>query len=128
MNEAIGNFLGGDVDTRELIDVTLDEDEPPEVRRTARETLADKMTDADLVELLDGWEVHIDFGSVSISRDLTGVGTLVKAYIDVVGPEPSFFTNLALAIGEDFRNHLQEIAEKIAEEGALEAGEPEITA
>lgn len=124
MDGVIENAPGGAVDTRELLDVALDENEPPEVRRTAREALAEKVTDADLVELLDGWEIHVDFGGVSVSRDLASLGTLVHAYIGVVDAEPTFYTNLATAIGEDFRAHLQEIAEKMAEEGSLEAGEP----
>ncbi|MFW6079323.1 MAG: hypothetical protein ACODAE_06875 [Gemmatimonadota bacterium] len=124
----IGDFGGGDIDTRELLDVALDENEPPEVRRTAREGLAAKLTHADLVELIDGWEIHADFGGVSVERDLRSLGVMVKAYEGVAEPDPTFYTDLATAIGEDFRSHLQAIAEKLAEEGSVEAGDPIVVA
>lgn len=128
MDEMTGRLTGGDAETRELIEVATDEDELPEVRRSARESLQRSLVKCDLVELMDGWELHADFGGLTVVRDLAALGHLVKAYLEVVGPSDELYTNIATAIGGDFRSHLQEMAETVVDESIGEASDPRLGA
>lgn len=126
VNDAMRGIGVDDADTHELIEVATDEDQLPDVRRAARESLQDKVTDYNLVELMGGWELHVQFGGVEVTRDLGGIGFLLKAYLDVVGPSRALYTTLATAVGDDFSSQLKRMAEKVADEGGPEVGEPRL--